>query len=236
MINGKTGEAPELVVMLTYNDFTVEDAAEVFGRCSGSKAKFWGMKEKPLAPEKMQALYAEMRRCGVTTALEVVAYDEAEGLRGAECGRRCGCDILMGTKFFPSIARYCSEHGIKYMPFVGTIEGRPSVLTGSIDEIIAEAQYVVANGAYGVDLLGYRYTGDATALCRELVAAVDAPVCIAGSIDSPGRLDEVCRAGAAMFTVGSAFFDHKFGTDMLGQINEVCNHVAEASQRPGCWS
>ena len=39
---------PELIVMLTYNDCTVENAYEIFEQCKNSKAKFWGFKEKKL--------------------------------------------------------------------------------------------------------------------------------------------------------------------------------------------
>lgn len=220
------------MVMLTYNDYTVADAEEVFERCKDSKAEFWGMKEEPLPLETMKALYARMRDCGKTTALEVVAYDEEQGLRGAETAARCGVDILMGTKFHDSIADYCRRHGIRYMPFVGTIEGRPSVLTGSVEEIIAEARDVVARGAYGVDLLGYRYAGDAVALNKALVEALDAPVCIAGSIDSYARLDEVDSAGADMFTIGSAFFDGRFRGEMPEQIDDVCSYLEARRSHP----
>ena len=33
---------PALIVMLTHNDFTVMDAAEIFERCKDSRAKCWG--------------------------------------------------------------------------------------------------------------------------------------------------------------------------------------------------
>lgn len=45
------------------------------------------------------------------------------------------------------------------MPFVGSITGRPSVLTGTIDEMVAEANRYLEKGVYGIDLLGYRYIG-----------------------------------------------------------------------------
>ena len=42
------------------------------------------MKEEGLPPEEMRALYRRMKACGKKTALEVVAYTEAEGLQGAQ--------------------------------------------------------------------------------------------------------------------------------------------------------
>ena len=77
------------------------------------------------------------------------------------------------------------------MRFVGEVSGRPSVLEGTIRGMIAEARSYIERGAYGIDLLGYRYTGDANALNQAIVAGVNAPVTIAGDIDSFERLDEV---------------------------------------------
>lgn len=215
----------ELIVMLTYNDFTVENATEVFEACRASRARYWGFKEHPLPLEQMKSLFGEMRREGKTTFLEVVAYSEEEGLAGARMAAECGCDILMGTCFHDSILDYCREHGLRYMPFVGRVSGRPSVLEGGIDEMIAEARSYIAKGAYGIDLLGYRYTGDAALLSREMVRQVPAPVCIAGSIDSYERLDEVKQAAPWAFTIGSAFFEGCFGGSVSEQIDKVCEYI-----------
>lgn len=218
---------PELIVMLTYNDFTVTNALDIFNLCRESKAKYWGFKEKPLPVDEMKLIYNEMKSAGKQTFLEVVSYTEDEGLEGAHLAAECGCDYLMGTKYFPSIAEYCNSHLIKYLPFVGEITGRPSVLTGSVEEIVKEAVEVINNGAYGIDLLGYRYVGDAPALNKALVKAIDAPVCIAGSIDSMDRLKEIKETAPAFFTIGSAFFDNKFGEDFPHQIDRVCNFMIE---------
>lgn len=217
--------SPLLVVMLTHHDYTVQNAEEIFEQCKDTKALCWGMKELPLPPERMKALFARMKECGKTTALEVVGYSEEEGMRGAALAADCGCDILMGTKYFPSIAKFCANNGLRYMPFVGTIEGRPSVLTGSPEEIIAEAREAITGGAHGVDLLGYRYQGDAQALNKSLVESLEAPVCIAGSIDSFDRLDEVIEAAPYSFTIGSAFFENCFGGSFAEQIDKVCTYL-----------
>ena len=179
-------DMPQLVVMLTHNDLTVENAEEVFEKCKDSRARFWGMKEKPLSPLRMKALFSRMKECGKTTALEVVAYDEPGAMQGARLAVECGCDILMGTKFHPQVAEFCHGH---------------------------------------VDLLGYRYVGDAVALNKTLVESLDAPVCIAGSIDSTRRLDEVKDAAPWAFTIGSAFFEGKFPGSFSRQIDYVCHHM-----------
>ena len=217
--------SPKLIVMLTHNDHTVENASEIFESCKNSKAQYWGFKEKPLPISEMKSLFSRMKSCGKTTFLEVVEYDEESGLHGAKIAKECGCDILMGTVFFDSINQFCKENNMKYMPFVGQITNRPSILEGSIEDMISEAKEYLAKGVYGFDLLGYRYTGDPVKLNNAFVQAIEAPVCLAGSVDSYERLDEVIEANPWAFTVGSAFFGEKFGTDFHKQINNVCNYI-----------
>ena len=58
---------PELIVMLTHNDRTVENAIEIFEACKDTKAKFWGFKEVGLPVDKMKQLCAMMKAAGKTT-------------------------------------------------------------------------------------------------------------------------------------------------------------------------
>ena len=214
-----------LIVMLTHNDHTVLNATEIFNQCQNSQAQFWGFKEKPLPYEQMKTLFAQMKACGKTTFLEVVEYTEQAGLTGAQMAADCRCDILMGTKFFDSINQFCQKHNIKYMPFVGKLTGRPTVLSGDIDDIVQEAKEYANKGVYGIDILGYRYTGNAVELNRQLVNNIDIPVCIAGSINSFQRLAEVKSISPWAFTIGSAFFDNRFSGSIAEQINKVCDFM-----------
>ncbi len=219
---------PELVVMLTYNDTTVEQAFRIFEECRQTDAKYWGFKEKPLPMEQMKELAGYMKACGKTTFLEVVAYNEEECLEGAKAAAECQVDYLMGTLFYDSVNDLCRENGIRYMPFVGRVTGRPSILEGTAGEMIDEARRYIEKGAYGIDLLGYRYTGDAVRLNSAIIQALsemNAPVCLAGSVNSFQRLDEVKDANPGLFTIGSAFFDHAFGDSFAGQINRVCSYI-----------
>ena len=221
------GNAPELIVMLTHNDLTVIDAYEIFDQCKKSKAKFWGFKEEPLPLEQMQKLFAYMKDCGKTTFLEVVSYSEKECLEGARKAVACNCDFLMGTTFFDSVNDFCRENHLNYLPFVGKITGRPSVLEGTPEEMINEANAYIAKGVYGIDLLGYRYTGDAAFLNREFVKNMEVPVCIAGSVNSYERLQEIKAVSPWAFTIGGAFFENKFDGTMKEQIDKVCNFMKE---------
>lgn len=216
---------PELIVMLTHDDLTVENAYQIFEECRDTKALYWGFKEQPLPLAEMQRIYARMKACGKHTVLEVVAYSEAEGLEGARMAAACGVDVLMGTCYHESILHFCQQHGISYMPFVGQITGRPSVLRGSTASMLAEAAALKRQGVFGIDLLGYRYSDDAQQLIASMVADGGLPVCVAGSIDSLERLRFVKDVQPWAFTIGSAFFEHKFGNTIAEQINRVCEFI-----------
>lgn len=216
-----------LIVMLTWNDQTVKNAREVFAECAASKAIYWGFKEKPLSLQKMKQLNADMKKYGKTTVLEVVAYSEQESLAGAKKAAECGLDILMGTRFYDSVNAFCKEQNIRYMPYVGNVSGRPSVLEGDIQAMIEEAKEYLAKGVYGINLLGYRYKGNADALVQKFTEAIDAPICVAGSINSMQRLDLLKKCDPWAFTIGSAFFENKFGDSFSEQINTVCDYLTD---------
>ena len=221
---------PELIVMLTYNDRTVNNAYDVFSKCKDTKVKYWGMKEEGLPLNQMKELYKYMKQCGKTTVLEVVAYSENDCMDGARIAAECECEILMGTLYFESVNKFCKENNIKYMPFVGNVGARPSVLKGSAEEMIREAKYCLENGVYGIDLLGYRYCGDATTLIEEFVENVKTNVCVAGSVDSFKKLDDIKRIQPWSYTIGSAFFENKFGGTVKEQIEKVCSYMENISK------
>lgn len=217
---------PELIVMLTHNDKTVEDAIEVFEAAKDTPVKYWGFKEIGLPKDKMKKLVDMMKSAGKTTFLEVVEYTEEECIAGAKIGIECGFDILMGTMYFDSVRDLAKEAGMKYMPFVGEIHGRPSILGGTIDGMIDEANGLIKKGVDGFDLLAYRFTGDPEELAARFVDEVDVPVCLAGSIKSFERLDKMKEIAPWTFTIGSAFFDKKFGDmSIKDQINVVCEYM-----------
>ena len=214
-----------LIVMLTHNDLTVNNAYEIFEECKNSKAKYWGFKEHNLPIEKMRELFQYMKKCGKKTFLEVVEYTEEKGLEGAKMALECGCDTLMGTLFYDSINEFCKANNLKYMPFIGQVEERPSILRGNIDKMVDEANEYIKKGVYGIDLLGYRYVGNAEKLNEKVVLNVNAPVCIAGSIGSYEQLDKLKNIKPWAFTIGSAFFENKFGDNFCEQINNVYDYV-----------
>lgn len=218
----------ELIVMLTYNDLTIPNAYEIFEQCQNSPVKYWGFKEEGLSLLDMKMLFSYMKQCGKTTFLEVVAYTEQECLDGVRMAIQCGCDYLMGTTYFESVNKLCQEFGIKYMPFVGQVSERPSILNGNIDDMIMEANQYLEKGVFGIDLLGYRYTGNPVVLNQTFVNNVGAPICIAGSINNLQKLHEMKKINPWAFTIGSAFFEHKFGCDIKTQIDKVYRYIKKA--------
>ena len=217
---------PELIVMLTHNDKTVADAIEVFEASKDTPAEYWGFKEVGLEQDKMKKLVEMMKQAGKTTFLEVVEYTEDECIAGAKIGVECGFDILMGTMYFDSVRDIAKQAGMKYMPFVGEITGRPSILGGTIDGMIEEANSLIEKGIDGIDLLAYRFTGNPEELAARFVDEVDLPVCLAGSIKSFERLDKMKEIAPWTYTIGSAFFDKKFGDmSFADQINVVCDYM-----------
>ena len=210
---------PELIVMLTYNDKTVENALELFNQMKDTPVTHWGFKDVGLPPEKMKKVVDSMNAAGKTTYLEVVSLTEEEGLTGAKLAVECGFDILMGTVFFDSINDYMKDKPVKYYPFPGHVHSHPSILDGTIDEIVQHACDMEAKGVDGLDLLTYRYTGDAPGLLQEVVKTTGVPMVSAGSIDSYDRIAEVRDTGAWGFTIGTAFFEKKFIPDGSFQEN-----------------
>ncbi|NBK92072.1 hypothetical protein D5278_08805 [bacterium 1XD21-13] len=221
------GNIPELIVMLTKNDMTVANAVQVFEEAKDAPAKFWGFKEVGIPKDEMKHLVRRMKECKKTTFLEVVEYTEEKCIEGARIGAECGFDVLMGTLYFDSVKKIADEAGMQYYPFIGKVHDRPSILEGSIEEMIEEGKALIKEkGIEGFDLLGYRYTGDAPKLNTEFVKHIPAKVCLAGSVASFERLDEIRATGAWAFTIGSAFFDKKFGdTSFKEQIETVLAYM-----------
>lgn len=226
---------PELIVMLTHYDCTVENAQTLFEELKDTPVKHWGFKDVGLPLNKMKTLAQCMKAAGKTTYLEVVSLSEEEGLAGARLAVEMGFDILMGTVFFDSIRSYLRDKPLKYYPFAGHVHSHPSILDGSLESITSHARQLEINGVQGLDLLAYRYTGDAPALLQEVARAVTIPVVSAGSIDSFQRIEQVRQAGVWGFTIGSAFFEKKFlpqGSfrdnllavwDFLGMADQPCD-------------
>jgi len=201
---------PEIIVMLTRNDETVDDALEVFRHSKGLPVQHWGFKDVGLPRPKVKELVEEMKDAGKRTYLEVVSLGENDGVGGAALAAECGFDVLMGTAYRDSIRALLEGTATEYFPFAGRVHSHPSVLDGTIEDIVGHARSLQDAGVDGIDLLAYRFVGDAEGLLQSVVSRISIPVVSAGSIGSFARMREVQRAGAWAFTIGSALFNGAF--------------------------
>lgn len=217
----------KLIVMLTDNDETVANAKAEFLASADMPVAEWGFKDVGLPRDQMVDLVKTMKAHGKRTNLEVVSLSEEEGLAGAKIAVEAGFDVLMGTVYFDSIRDYLKGTNVQYYPFCGKVYGHPSILDGTIEEIVADAKRLEEKGVDGIDLLSYRYTGDAMKLLAEVVKAVNIPVISAGSIDRYQRIDDVAATGAAGMTMGSALFHEKFESgSFTTNLKNVCNYMS----------
>lgn len=216
---------PDIIIMLTHHDVTVKNAREVFEECRDLPVKHWGFKNVGLPKNQMKALAALMKQAGKETFLEVVTYDEDSCLDGAQTAIGCGFDYLMGTVYYDSVAKLLRDNGMEYLPFVGKVSGSPSILEGTNEEIIDDAKDLMGKGISGFDILAYRHVVDGEELAREFCAAVNAKICIAGSINSYARIDTMFEIGPWTFTMGSALFEKKFVPD--GSFRDNLEAVVE---------
>lgn len=222
-------EKPELIIMLTHNDVTVSNAAEVFLSCRDLPAQHWGFKDVGLSKEEMIELNKLMKAAGKTTYLEVVTYTEEGCVAGAKLAGECGFDHLTGTVYYPAVDEVLKKYGIQYHPFAGRVGGSPVALTGTIEEIVADSKRLIAAGATGVDLTSYRYTdGDPMELARAVGDAIGLEkLTIAGSVGNEARMDAMADLGCHAYTMGSALFNGNFvkGGTFRENLEYVLNYL-----------
>ncbi|GKH30799.1 4-hydroxythreonine-4-phosphate dehydrogenase [Faecalicatena contorta] len=201
----------KIIIMLTHNDKTVPNAIELFEENSDLPIQYWGFKDVGMERDKMKLLCTKMRDAGKTSFLEVVSYTEEECMRGAEIAVDCGFDYLLGTLYYDSVAHYIKEHNLKYCPFAGKVSGSPSILEGTLEEMLAQEADFADKGVFGTDILGYRYIdGDPNVLSAEYIKYAKRPVVLAGSIGSVERIMLVKEMNPWTFTMGSALFTENF--------------------------
>ena len=216
---------PKIIIMLTHNDRTVENALDIFESCKDLPVECWGFKDVGLPIPKMKALVSAMKAAGKVTFLEVVTYTEEACMRGAKLAVECGFDYLMGTLYYESVWEYLRQQKIQYYPFVGKVHGSPSVLEGTAEEMIAQANAFAQLGIHGIDILAYRHQDDPEALAEAFVKGSTLPTVIAGSIGSAERIGVVNRINPYGFTMGSALFTRNFVPD--GDFRQNLEKVLE---------
>ncbi|TCM22187.1 hypothetical protein EDF56_101870 [Novosphingobium sp. PhB165] len=218
------------IFMLTRNDRTVEDAMEHVQTALGLGVRHIGFKDIGLSPDRLKALNAAIREGGATSYLEVVSLGRDSESASAKVAVDIGVDVLLGGTHAEDVLPIIADTEIRYFPFPGRISGHPSVLEGTIAEIVSSAVELSAReGVHGLDLLAYRSTEDASTLIGAVCSAVSKPVYVAGSIDRPERIAAVQKAGAAGFTIGTAALDGKYLAEderLPGQLAAIIRDLA----------
>jgi hypothetical protein len=205
------------VLMLTKDDRTVPNALEVYEEeVHDTAVAHVGFKDIGLSFSEMNALVARIHADARRAMLEVVSTSPEEELRSVRAAIEMGVDYLLGGRYVSDVLPLLAGTSIRYFPFCGNTVGHPTRLVGTIDETVADARRLARlPGVHGLDLLAYRFAGDAQELTRRVVEAIGVPVLAAGSIDRPERVRAVCDAGVWGFTVGTALFEGKFVTHLL---------------------
>ncbi|MBA2673192.1 4-hydroxythreonine-4-phosphate dehydrogenase [Ramlibacter sp.] len=205
------------ILMLTRDDRTVGDAAQVYRRLRGGPLLHVGVKDIGLPFDELAELVAMIKADGRQALLEVVSGTRDAELTSLEAAARLQVDYALGGRQAHDAVRILRGRPIRYFPFAGHTVGHPTRLVGDATEIIEDARALAAiPGVHGLDLLAYRFAGDVPALARAVVRAVPVPVIAAGSIDSAMRIGAMQAAGVWGFTVGSALFDGLFPADTFG--------------------
>ena len=215
---------PDLFVMLTWNDVTVPDAKEIFLAAKDAPARHWGFKSAGISPRDARRLAACMKENGKRTYLESLEIEESLCLKDAQLAADCGFDHLLGTVYFESVHELTRRAGIAYSPFVGL--GADSRLRGSIAQIARQATDAEEKGVDGINLSAFRYLGgDPEELIKSLSSTLRSPFYIAGSVNSPARIRFLRSQNIKGFTIGGAFFEHKFGNTFSEQIAAVQKYL-----------
>ena len=219
---------PEFIFMLTRHDQTITDALVQLPTVLAAGVRHIGFKDIGLPWPALQRLADAIRAAGAVSYLEVVSQDKASETASARAAVALGVDVLMGGTRPEAVLPLLRGTPIRYYPFAGQVVGHPSVLQGTVTDVVASARRIAAlEGVHGLDLLAYRFAGDAAevpALIAAVCAAVDKPVVVAGSIDRAERIGAAVASGAAGFTVGTAALDGAFGADgpgLEGQLRAI---------------
>ena len=184
----------DFILMLTSNDRTIPDARARLDDALEGGVRHIGFKDIGLPFSELKTLADAIRSAGGRSYLEVVSLDAESELASARAAIELDVDCLLGGTRAEEVTGLTRHHPLRYYPFPGRITGHPSLLEGPQDAIIASARRLAdLEHVHGLDLLAYRFDGDVPGLMTRLCQAVDTPVIMAGSIDSPDKIHDAAR-------------------------------------------
>lgn len=220
------------VFMLTHDDRTVDNAAEIMPTLAGTGLEYVGFKDVGADLAKQRELVGLAHDAGFEVMLEVVSTSKEAEMSSLRSAAEAGFDWVLGGTHGDETAGMLPD-GVRYCPFPGRVVDHPSVLLGTVDEIAADAERLTAlDHVGGLDLLAYRHsTVDPLDLIRAVTAASSGPVIVAGSIASIERAIAVGDAGVWGYTIGSAIFDGLLpgAPSVADQVRRVIEETASAA-------
>jgi hypothetical protein len=223
------------VFMLTHDDRTVDNAAEIMPTLADTGLRYVGFKDVGADLARQRELVALAHDAGFEVMLEVVSTSKEAEMSSLRSAAEAGFDWVLGGTHGAETAGMLPE-GVRYCPFPGRVVDHPSILQGTIDEIAADAERLTSlDHVAGLDLLAYRHqTADTLELIRAVVERSSGPVIVAGSIASVDRAVAVSDAGAWGYTIGSAIFDGLLpgAPSIADQVRRVLEETASAAEAP----
>ena len=223
----------KFIFMLTRNDKTVEDARDHISTALKAGVKHIGFKDVGVSFDTLKLLNEDILKGGATSYLEVVSLDKQSEVMSAKAAKEIGVNNLLGGTNVSEVLSLIKGSNIKYYPFPGKIVGHPSVLEGSIQEIVKSSKDLASiDGVHGLDLLAYRHIDDPIKLMRAVTSLVKKPVIMAGSISSKSRIQDVKNSGAYGFTIGTAALDGDYSSkeqDLFSQLKVILSDLREVN-------
>jgi len=223
----------EFIFMLTHDDRTVDNAAEIMPTLADTGLRYVGFKDVGADLARQRELVELAHDAGFEVMLEVVSTSKEAEMSSLRSAAEAGFDWVLGGTHGAETAGMLPE-GVRYCPFPGRVVDHPSILQGTIDEIAADAERLTSlDHVAGLDLLAYRHqTADTLELIRAVVERSSGPVIVAGSIASVDRAVAVSEAGAWGYTIGSAIFDGLLpgAPSIADQVRRVLEETASAAE------
>jgi len=219
----------DFIFMLTHGDKTVSNCLDVVDVIIKSGVTHIGFKDVGVDNKTLAMLATRIKEAGAISYMEVVSTTNESIKESIQVAADIGIERILGGQDVEAALVALQGTGAKYYPFPGKPTGHPTSLGGTPAEITADCERITAAGCPGVDLLAYRATdADPLDLIRAARAGLgDRYLIVAGSIDSPERIEAIREAGADAFTIGTAVFDFTF-TPGLESIEGQCRDILAA--------
>ncbi len=216
--------------MLTWADRTVKNCLEVFDSISNTGLEHVGFKDIGVDRATLAELHGRIKSTGAVSYMEVVSTTSEACLNSARIAVELGVDRLLGGFEVAATVELLAGSGIAYYPFPGRPEGHPTRLHGGPAEVAADCARMERAGCAGADLLAYRAVdAEPLALVEAARAALSGTLIVAGSIDTPNRIQALAGAGVDAFTIGTAAFEGAFSPGKEGLRAQIEDILAAAA-------